>query len=53
MEDIQVQKLVTYHVGSDNYKGSRLAGESMMKATGGIGKIGIINLPEANSCKNE
>ena len=23
----------------------------MMKATGGSGKIGIINLPEANSCK--
>ncbi|MBG70697.1 MAG: sugar ABC transporter substrate-binding protein [Roseibacillus sp.] len=51
MEDPEVQKLVTYHVGSDNYQGGRLAGESMMKATGGIGKIGIINLPEANSCK--
>mgnify|MGYP001161383459 CR=1 FL=1 len=51
MEDPEVQKLVTYHVGSDNYQGGRLAGESMMKATGGAGKIGIINLPEANSCK--
>jgi len=51
MEDPEVQKLVTYHVGSDNYQGGRLAGESMMKATGGSGKIGIINLPEANSCK--
>lgn len=51
MEDPEVQKLVTYHVGSDNYQGGRLAGESMMKATGGSGNIAIINLPEANSCK--
>lgn len=51
MEDPEVQKLVTYHVGSDNYQGGRLAGEAMMKATGDTGKIGIIDLPEANSCK--
>ena len=51
MEDPEVQGLVTYHVGSDNYQGGKLAGESMMKATGDTGKIGIINLPEANSCK--
>ncbi len=51
MEDPGVQELVTYHVGSDNYQGGKLAGESMMKATGDSGKVGIINLPEANSCK--
>ncbi|MDG2486079.1 MAG: substrate-binding domain-containing protein [Roseibacillus sp.] len=51
MEDPEVQKLVTYHVGSDNYQGGRLAGESMMKVTGDNGKVGIITLPEANSCK--
>ncbi len=51
MEDPEVQELVTYHVGSDNYQGGMLAGESMMKATGNSGKIGIINLPEAKSCK--
>lgn len=50
MEDPAVRELVTYHVGSDNYQGGRLAGESMMKATNDQGKIGIINLPEANSC---
>ncbi|NIP93529.1 MAG: sugar ABC transporter substrate-binding protein, partial [Akkermansiaceae bacterium] len=50
MEDPEVAALVTYHVGSDNYQGGRLAGESMMKATGDSGKVGIINLPEANSC---
>ncbi|HCQ33890.1 MAG TPA: sugar ABC transporter substrate-binding protein [Verrucomicrobiales bacterium] len=51
MEDPEVQRLVTYHVGSDNYQGGRLAGESMMKVTGDTGKVGIITLPEANSCK--
>ncbi len=50
MEDPEVAKLVTFHVGSDNFQGGRLAGESMMKATGDTGKIGILNLPEANSC---
>ncbi len=50
MEDPEVAKLVTFHVGSDNYQGGRLAGESMMKVTGNKGKIGIINLPKANSC---
>lgn len=50
MEDPEVREMVTFHVGSDNYQGGRLAGESMMKATNDQGKIGIINLPEANSC---
>ena len=50
MEDPEVEKLVTYHVGSDNYQGGRLAGKSMMDATNDSGKIGIINLPSANSC---
>lgn len=50
MEDPGVQELVTFHIGSDNEQGGRLAGESMMKATGDQGKVGIINKPDSNSC---
>ena len=54
--DIQVtdndaKELIISHIGSDNYQGGRLAGESMMKATGGKGKIAILSFPEITSCK--
>ncbi len=53
--DVQVtdetaKKLVVSHIGSDNYQGGLLAGESMMKATGDKGKIAIISYPEVTSC---
>lgn len=53
--DVQVSdpeansKLIS-HIGSDNYQGGRLAGESMMKATGDRGDIAILSFPEASSC---
>jgi ribose transport system substrate-binding protein len=50
MDSEEVRKMVTAHIGSDNFQGGELAGESMMKVTGGKGKIGIINLPTAGSC---
>jgi len=53
--DIQVtdslaKELVFSHIGSDNYQGGRLAGESMMKITGDRGEIAIVSLPEITSC---
>ena len=53
--DIQVNDeaatdLVTHHIGSDNYQGGRLAGESMMKVTGDQGRIAILGLPRISSC---
>jgi ribose transport system substrate-binding protein len=53
--DIQVtheeaKDLVFSHIGSDNYQGGRLAGESMMQATGDKGQIAIISYPEVTSC---
>ena len=50
MDSEDVRKMVTAHIGSDNFQGGLLAGASMMKVTGGKGKIGIINLPTAGSC---
>lgn len=50
MDSDEVREMVTAHIGSDNFQGGELAGESMMKVTGGKGKIGIINLPTAGSC---
>lgn len=50
MESAEVRKMVAAHIGSDNFQGGQLAGESMMKLTGGKGEIGIIDLPTANSC---
>jgi ribose transport system substrate-binding protein len=43
--------MIVSHIGSDNYQGGRLAGESMMKATGDSGKIAIISCPEITSCQ--
>lgn len=53
--DVQVtdeaaNALIVSHIGSDNYQGGRLAGESMMKVTGDQGQIAIIGFPEVTSC---
>ena len=53
--DVQVtdeaaNKLIFSHIGSDNYQGGRLAGESMMKITGDKGRIAILSFPEVTSC---
>ena len=48
--DTEAKDLIVSHIGSDNYQGGRLAGESMMKATGNKGKIAIITYPEVTSC---
>jgi len=48
--DEEANKLVASHIGSDNYQGGLLAGESMMKVTGDKGQIAIIHYPEVNSC---
>jgi len=54
--DVQVTEpeaaeIVVSHIGSDNYQGGRLAGESMIRATGDKGKITIITYPEVTSCQ--
>jgi ribose transport system substrate-binding protein len=51
VEDPEANKMVVSHIGSDNYQGGRLAGESMAKVTGGTGKIAIIGYPEVSSCR--
>jgi len=53
--DVQVQaeqakKMIVSHIGSNNYQGGRLAGESMIKVTGDNGKIAVISYPEVSSC---
>ena len=48
--DPDARDLVISHIGSDNFQGGLLAGESMMKATGDNGKIAIISYPEVTSC---
>jgi len=48
--DPDAKDLVISHIGSDNFQGGLLAGESMMKATGDNGKIAIISYPEVTSC---
>jgi ribose transport system substrate-binding protein len=53
--DVQVtdeaaKDLVVSHIGSDNFQGGMLAGESMMKVTGDRGRIAIITYPEVTSC---
>ena len=45
------KKLIISHIGSNNYQGGLLAGESMIKGTGGRGKIAILSFPEITSCK--
>jgi ribose transport system substrate-binding protein len=48
--DEEANELIVSHIGSDNYQGGRLAGESMMKVTGDQGQIAIIGFPEVTSC---
>ena len=48
--DEDAKELIVSHIGSDNYQGGKLAGESMMKVTGDQGKIAIITYPEVTSC---
>ncbi len=48
--DEKAEKYIVSHIGSDNYQGGLLAGESMMKKTGDKGKIAIISYPEVTSC---
>ena len=48
--DEEAKDLIVSHLGSDNYQGGLLAGESMMKATGDSGKIALITYPEVTSC---
>jgi hypothetical protein len=48
--DEKATDLIVSHIGSDNYQGGLLAGESMMKVTGDKGKIAIITYPEVTSC---
>jgi ribose transport system substrate-binding protein len=48
--DEEAAELIVSHIGSDNYQGGRLAGESMMEVTGDQGQIAIITYPEITSC---
>jgi ribose transport system substrate-binding protein len=48
--DDEAKKMIFSHIGSDNYQGGRLAGESMIKVTGDRGKIAILSFPEVTSC---
>jgi ABC-type sugar transport system substrate-binding protein len=48
--DPEAKRLLISHIGSDNYQGGLLAGESMVKVTGDRGKIAIISYPEVTSC---
>ena len=40
---------VVSHIATDNYAGGKLAGKAMIDATGGKGKVAIIDFPEAES----
>ena len=48
--DPEAAGMIVSHIGSDNFQGGMLAGESMMKATGDQGKIAIVSYPEVTSC---
>lgn len=50
VSDEEAAELVVSHIGSDNYQGGRLAGESMMEALGNEGRVAIVSLPEVTSC---
>jgi ribose transport system substrate-binding protein len=43
-------KLVVSHIGSDNFQGGLLAGESLMEITDDRGEIALITYPEVTSC---
>jgi len=48
--DEEANKLIFSHIGSDNYQGGWLAGESMLNITGDKGKLAILSFPEVTSC---
>lgn len=48
--DEEAKNLIISHIGSDNYQGGRLAGESMLEITGEVGEIAILTLPQITSC---
>lgn len=48
--DPDAERMIVSHIGSDNFQGGMLAGESMMKATGDRGQVAIISYPEVTSC---
>lgn len=48
--DEVARELVVSHIGSDNFQGGLLAGESMVKVTGDRGSIALITYPEITSC---
>ncbi len=53
--DVQVdasgaEEMIVSHIGSDNYQGGILAGESMIEVLGNKGKVAILSLPEVTSC---
>lgn len=50
VNDAEAKDLVVSHIGSDNFQGGVLAGESMMEALGNKGKVAVISLPEVTSC---
>lgn len=50
VSDEEAAKMVTSHIGSDNFQGGTLAGKSMMEALGNEGKVAILSLPEVTSC---
>lgn len=48
--DEEAADMVVTHLGSDNFQGGQLAGESMMEVTDDQGKIAIVSYPEITSC---
>lgn len=50
ISDEEAAEMVVSHIGSDNFQGGQLAGESMMKAIGNKGKVAVVSLPEVSSC---
>lgn len=48
--DEEAKTMIVSHIGSDNYQGGRLAGESMMEVTGDQGEVAIVHYPEVTSC---
>ena len=51
VSDETAKEMIVSHIGSDNYQGGLLAGESMMKVTGDKGQVAIIGYPEVSSCR--
>lgn len=48
--DEEAKSLIISHIGSDNYQGGQLAGESMLQITEEVGEIAILTLPQITSC---